>query len=61
MHRFYGFVLLVAGMGFMLLGAYPLHTGGLGSWKGMLLIVEAGVFGYLLIRAGYRMSKGEQF
>jgi hypothetical protein len=61
MHRFYGFVLLVAGIGFFLLGAYPLYTSGLGSWQNMLLIAEPCVFGYLLTRTGYRMSKGESF
>jgi hypothetical protein len=61
MHRFYGFVLLAAGIGFMLLGVYPLYTNGAGSWESMLLTAEACVFGYLLTRTGYRMSRGERF
>ena len=60
MHRFYGFVLFVAGMGFMLLGTYPLYTSGFGSWGSMLLVAEHCLFGSLLTRAGYRMSKGER-
>jgi hypothetical protein len=61
MHRFYGFVLLFAGIGFMLLGAYPMYTSGLGSWQSILLVAEPCVFGYLLTRTGYKMSKGERF
>jgi len=61
MHRFYGFVLLVAGIGFMLLGAYPFFTSGFGSRGSILLVAESCVFACLLTRTGYRMSKGECF
>jgi len=58
MHRFYGFVLLVAGIGFVLLGAYPFFTSGFGSRESVLLVAESCAFACLLTRAGYRMSKG---
>lgn len=61
MHRVYGFVLLMAGIGFVLLNAYLLCTRSLWSWEGILLVAGACIFGYLLATAGYRMSRGDRF
>ena len=65
MHRVYGIVLFVAGIGFLLLGGYLLYTGymssGLVNWQNMLFAAGACIFGYLLTIAGYRMSSGERF
>ena len=61
MHRVYGFVLLIAGTGFVSLNAYLLYTRRLWSWEGILLIAGACIFGYLLAIAGYRMSRGDRF
>ena len=65
MHRVYGIVLFVAGIGFLLLGAYLLYTGymssGLVNWQNMLFAAGSCIFGYLLTIAGYRMSSGERF
>jgi len=61
MHRIYGFVLLVAGLGFVLLNAFLLYARSLWSWKGLVLFAGAGLFGYLLAIAGYRMYKGTRF
>ena len=65
MHRVYGIVLFVAGIGFLLLGAYLLYTGymssGLVNWQNMLFAAGICIFGYLLTIAGYRMSSGERF
>jgi len=61
MHRVYGFVLLVAGVGFVLLNAYLLYTRSLWSWEGILLVAGACIFGYLLAISGYRMSRGGRF
>jgi hypothetical protein len=61
MHRVYGFVLLVAGIGFVLLNAYLLYTRRLWSWEGLLLLAGACLFGYLLVVAGYRMLRGDRF
>jgi len=64
MHRVYGIVLFVAGIGFLLLGGYLLYTGymssGLVNWQNMLFAAGACIFGYLLTIAGYRMSSGER-
>ncbi|GEM_PF-768804 len=65
MHRVYGIVLFVAGIGFLLLGAYLLYTGymssGLVNWQNTLFAAGICIFGYLLTIAGYRMSSGERF
>ena len=61
MHRVYGLVLLVAGVGFVLLNAYLLYTHRLWSWEGILLVAGACIFGYLLAISGFRMSKGDRF
>ncbi len=65
MHRVYGIVLFVAGIGFLLLGAYLLYTGymssGLVNWQNMLFAAGICIFGYLLAIAGYRMSSGDRF
>jgi len=61
MHRVYGVVLLVAGVGFVLLNAYLLYTRCLWSWEGILLVAGACIFGYLLAISGYRMSRGDRF
>lgn len=61
MHRVYGIALLVAGIGFVLLNAYLLYTRRLWSWEGLFLLAGAGLFGYLLVVAGYRMFRGDRF
>jgi hypothetical protein len=59
MHQFYGYVLLVAGIGFFLLGVYPFIASGFGSLESIMFVAESGVFACLLTRTGYRMSKGK--
>lgn len=64
MHRIYGLVLFVAGVGFLLLGAYLLYTeyiGPLLDWQHLLFAAGVCLFGYLLSIAGYRMSGGDRF
>ena len=65
MHRIFGIVLFVAGIGFLLFGAYLLYTGymssGLVDWQNMLFAAGVCLFGYLLAIAGYRMSREERF
>ena len=61
MHRIYGLVLLVAGIGFVLLNAYLLYTRSLWSWEDMLIVAGICLFGYLLTITGYRMSRGDRF
>ena len=61
MHRVYGFVLLIAGIGFILLNAYLLCTRSFWNWEGTLLVAGACMFGYLLATAGYRMPRGNRF
>jgi hypothetical protein len=64
MHRIYGIVLFVAGVGFLLLGAYLLYTRYMSTvldWQNMLFAAGVCLFGYLLTIAGYRMSSGERF
>ena len=64
MHRVYGLVMFVAGVGCLLVGGYLLYTEYLASlfnWQDMLFAGGACLFGYLLIMAGYRMSTGERF
>ena len=64
MHRIFGVVLFVAGIGFLLFGAYLLYTGymsnGLVDWQNMLFAAGVCLFGYLLAIAGYRMSREER-
>lgn len=65
MHRIYGIVLFVAGIGFLVIGGYLLYTGYISSgfvdWQNMLFSAGVCIFGYLLTIAGYRMSSGERF
>jgi len=61
LNRIYGLVLFFVGIGFILLGAYLLYTGGLLKWENMLVVGGTCLFGYLLATAGYRMSSGERF
>jgi hypothetical protein len=64
MYRFYGLVLFVAGIGFLLMGAYLLYTEYIGApldWQRLLFTAGVCLFGYLLSIAGYRMSCGERF
>jgi hypothetical protein len=62
MHQVYGLVMFVAGVGFILLGAYLLGTGlyagGLLAWDDKLLVAGICLFGYMLAVTGYRMSAG---
>ncbi|MGA9350345.1 MAG: hypothetical protein WBW48_16295 [Anaerolineae bacterium] len=64
MHQVYGLVLFVAGVGFILLGAYQLYTGmftgGLLGWQDKLLVAGICLFGYMLAVTGYRMSAGDR-
>ncbi|MBM4465553.1 MAG: hypothetical protein FJ014_08390 [Chloroflexi bacterium] len=65
MHRIYGIVLFVAGIGFLILGGYLLYTGYMDSrlvvdWQNMLFAAGVCIFGYLLAVAGYRMSREER-
>jgi hypothetical protein len=65
MHRIFGIILFVVGIGFLLFGAYLLYTGYMGSglvnWQNMLFAAGVCLFGYLLAIAGYRMSREERF
>ena len=65
MHRIFGIVLFVTGIGFLLFGAYLLYvgymSGGLVDWQNMLFAAGISLFGYLLAIAGYRMSREERF
>jgi hypothetical protein len=64
MHKIYGFVLFIAGTGFLIFGAYLLYTEYGGSpldWQRLLLAAGVCLFGYLLSITGYRMSSGERF
>lgn len=59
-HQVYGLVIFVAGVGFILLGAYLLYIGGLLGWEDMLIVAGMCLFGYMLAVAGYRMSRGDR-
>jgi len=66
MHRIYGIVLFVAGVGFLVMGGYLIYTGYMESrlfldWQNILFAAGVCVFGYLLTIAGYRMSREERF
>ena len=56
----YGFVMFLAGVGFILLGAYLLYVGGLLDWQDMLIVGGICLFGYMLTITGYRMSRGDR-
>jgi len=57
----YGLVMFLAGLGFILLGAYLLYIGGLLGWADMLIVAGVCLFGYMLTITGYRMSRGGRF
>jgi hypothetical protein len=61
MHQVYGLVMFLAGVGFILLGAYLLYVGGLLGWEDMLIVAGICLFGYMLTITGYRMSRGDRF
>jgi len=66
MHRIYGIVLFVVGVGFLITGGYLLYTGYMNSklvvdWQNILFAAGVCLFGYLLAIAGYRMSREERF
>jgi hypothetical protein len=61
MHQVYGLVMFLAGIGFILLGAYLLYVGGLLGWEDMLIVAGICLFGYMLTLTGYRMSRGDRF
>jgi hypothetical protein len=67
MYRVYGLVLFVVGIGFILLGGYLLYAGYIGytgsplDWQSVLIVAGVCLFGYLLVIAGYRMSRGNRF
>ncbi len=64
MHRIFGIVLFVAGIGFLVTGGYLLYSGyirELMDWQNMLFAAGVYFFGYLLAIAGYRMSREERF
>jgi len=55
MHRIYGLVLFIAGVGFLLLGAYLLYTEYIGTpldWQHLFFAAGVCLFGYLLSIAG---------
>jgi len=64
MHRIFGIVLFLAGMGFLVMGGYLLYTGYMASrllmdWQNILFAAGICLFGYVLTVAGYRMSSEE--
>jgi hypothetical protein len=61
LHQIYGLVMFLAGVGFILLGAYLLYVGGLLGWEDMLIVAGICLLGYMLTITGYRMSRGDRF
>jgi len=61
MQQVYGLVMFLAGVGFILLGAYLLYIGGVLGWEDMLIVGGICLFGYMLAVTGYRMSRGDRF
>lgn len=61
MHQLYGLVMFIAGVGFILLGAYLLYVSGVLGWEDMLVVGGICLFGYMLAISGYRMSRGDRF
>jgi hypothetical protein len=64
MHRIFGIIMFVAGVGFLVLGAYLLYVGYMTNpinWQNLLFAAAVCIFGYLLTIAGYRMSREERF
>lgn len=61
LEQVYGLVMFLAGVGYILLGAYLLYIGGLLDWEDMLIIGGICLFGYTLTVTGYRMSRGDRF
>ena len=64
MHRIFGIVMFVTGIGFLLMGGYLLYTEYMDNrllvdWEDMLFAAGICLFGYLLTVAGYRMSSEE--
>jgi len=64
MHRIFGVVLFVAGMGFLVMGGYLMYTEYMASrllldWQNILFAAGICLFGYVLTVAGYRMSSEE--
>jgi len=51
-HQVYGLVMFLAGVGFILLGAYLLYIGGVLGWEDMLIIGGICLFGYALTVTG---------
>jgi len=65
MHRIFGIVLFVSGIGFLLMGGYLLYTGYMAGrifldWQDLLFSTGISLFGYLLTITGYRMSREER-
>ncbi len=61
LQQVYGLVMFLTGIGFILLGAYLLYTGGLLGWEDMLIVAGICLFGYTLAITGYRMSRRDPF
>jgi hypothetical protein len=61
LNQVYGLVMFLAGIGFILLGAYLLYFVGTSGWEDMLFIGGICLFGYVLTTSGYRMSRGGDF
>jgi len=62
-HRVYGIIMFLLGIGFLLFGGYLLYIeciSQLLEWQRLLLAAGVCLFGYLLSVAGYRMSGGER-
>ena len=64
MHRIFGIVLFVAGIGFLVMGGHLLYTEYMANrllldWQSILFAAGICLFGYLLTVAGYRMSSEE--
>jgi hypothetical protein len=61
LNQIYGLAVFLAGIGFILLGAYLLYVVGTMDWEDMLIIGGLCLFGYVLTTTGYRMSRGGRF
>ena len=61
LNQVYGLVVFLAGIGFILMGAYLLFVVGISGWEDMLIIGGICLFGYMLTTTGYKMSSGGRF
>jgi hypothetical protein len=61
LQQIYSLVVFLAGIAFILLGAYLLYISAALGWQDMLIVGGTCLFGYMLAITGYRMSRGDRF